>query len=55
VKFERERELVEGALGRKGIIMTIIIIIIIWLLQEVRTNRPRGILNHTDQTDESFR
>jgi hypothetical protein len=29
VKFERERELVEGALGRKGIIMTIIIIIII--------------------------
>jgi hypothetical protein len=50
VRVEREQEWVEGTVALNGIIM----IIKCLRYADVRTNSPRDIVNHTDQSDESF-
>jgi hypothetical protein len=45
VRVEREQEWVEETVALNGIIM---------IKKFLRTNSPRDIVNHTDQSDEGF-
>jgi len=56
LKFEKGTEWVNVIVVCDVIIIIIIIImkIISFILTEIRKNKPRGLVTHTDQSDERF-